>query len=67
MTALTDDEPALLEAACRLPGYHHMKALESDPKAAATYEKMRVKIDRVGLAGDPNLAHRLFHFIITGR
>ena len=48
MTALTDDELAVLENACRLSGYHHMKALENDPKAAATYEKMRGKIDRVG-------------------
>ena len=63
MTALTDDELAVLENACRLSGYHHMNALENDPKAAATYEKMRGKIDRVGVASDPNLAHRLFQFI----
>ena len=67
MTALTDDELALLESACRLSAYHHMKALENDPKAATTYEKMRGKIDRVGVAGDPGLAHRLFQFICYNR
>ncbi|MGA1798692.1 hypothetical protein VH567_07915 [Sphingomonas sp. 4RDLI-65] len=43
-----------------------MKALENDPKAAATYEKMRGKLDRVGMIGDPDLAHRLFQFICHG-
>lgn len=63
MNALTDDELALLEDACRLSGFHHMKALETDPRAAATCEKMRGALDRVSVIGNPDLAHRLFQFI----
>lgn len=63
MNALTDDELALLEDACRLSGFHHMKALETDPRAAATYQKMRGALDRVSVMGNPDLAHRLFQFI----